>query len=164
MRKLIVLFLLVALTGCSGNQILETVTDGNLEPVMAQARELEMELPEEAAAYTVGGEGDRVYFCDGYSVVVQTMQAGDMDRTMRQISGFSKEALSVMETRQEDAVRYDFAWSSVSDEGEMVCRTAMLDDGYYHYAVTVMAEYTQAGELSKQWDDVLGSVRLSRTD
>lgn len=164
MRKLIVLLLLLALCGCSGNQVLETVTDTDLAPVMAQVRELEVTLPEEAAAYTSGGGSDKVYFCDGYTVVIQTMDGGDLNRTLRQVSGFEKEALSVMETRQQDHMRYDLAWSAAGEEGEQVCRAAVLDDGYYHYAVTVMADYEQAGMLQESWGKVLDSVKLSRID
>ena len=163
-KLVIVVVLLLALCGCSGAQVLETVTDSELTPIIAQARELELTLPEDAAVYTAAVGSDRVYFCDGYCITVQTLAGGNINSTMQQVTGFSRDALSVMETRQDDALRYDLAWSCMAEEGQQVCRATVLDDGYYHYAVAVMGDYEDAGRMLDSWEQVLGSVALSRID
>ena len=165
MKKLLVILGIgLLLTGCSSQQTMETVFDV-YEPVSAQPRQLEMALPEDAALATVADENSgKLYFCDDFCILVQTMQAGDLDSTLRQVTGFSKEQLTVIETAAQDAVRYDCAWSSVGEGGDQTCRGVILDDGYYHYAVTVMADAQDAGDLTQAWQELFNSVSLTRTD
>ncbi len=165
MKKIIaVLALGLLLTGCGGQQTLETVLD-TYETPAAQARQVELLLPEDAALATIGGaDTGRLYLCDGYSVTVQTMGAGDLDRTLRQATGFAKEQLTVMETHVGDITRYDCVWSALGEEGEQTCRGVILDDGCYHYVVTVMADAQKAGELTETWNEILRSVTLINTD
>lgn len=132
---------------------------------MATRREIQLQLPKEATAPVLQSqEGGKLYLCDGYTLTVQTLSAGDIDRTMREVTGFSKDQLTVMETEQMDFRRYDCVWSAAAEEGEQVARTVILDDGNYHYAVTVMADFAAAGELANTWQSLLGSVSLSSTD
>ena len=129
---------------------------------MATCREIQLQLPKEATAPVLQSqEGGKLYLCDGYTLTVQTLSAGDIDRTMREVTGFSKDQLTVMETEQMDFRRYDCA---AAEEGEQVARTVILDDGNYHYAVTVMADFASAGELANTWQSLLASASLSSTD
>ena len=100
MKKVIVLLVFVLfLGGCGGQATFETVLDQLEAPVMAQMRQLQVSLPKEASAPTLQSEeAGKLYLCDGYSLSIQTMNAGDLDATLRSLTGFSKEQLTVMTT------------------------------------------------------------------
>lgn len=166
MKKLCCVFLvMVMLSGCGTQSAFETIGDMLDMPVIAIKRDLQLQLPKEATAPVLQSEdGGKLYLCDGYTLTVQTLSAGDLDRTMREVTGFSREQLTVMETEQKDYRRYECVWSAAAEEGEQVARSVILDDGYYHYAVTVMADFATAGELAQPWKDLLGSVTLSDID
>ena len=160
---LAILGCLVLLTGCVAEETFETIAD---EPVLQEftARELQLSLPEDASVLTVQQEGtDRLYLCDGYCVVLQTLPGGDLDRTIREVSGFNKDALSVIQTERDGVTHYECAWSAVGEGGDQICRAAILDDGNYHYTVTIMTDYHRAGKLSEEWNDLFNSIKL-RTD
>ena len=57
--------------------------------------------------------------------------------------------------------QYEYVWSTPGEAEDQICRGIILDDGFYHYAVTVMADYSQAGELQETWQSVFESVVLS---
>lgn len=166
MKKLCcVILVTVMLSGCAVQSAFETIGDILDMPVIALKREVQLQLPKEATAPVLQSEdGGMLYLCDGYTLTIQTLSAGDLDRTMREVTGFSKDQLTVMETEQADTLRYDCVWSAAAEEGDQVGRSVILDDGYYHYAVTVMADFASAGELAKIWQTLLTSVTLSGTD
>ena len=161
MKKLcILLCLLLMLTGCS-QQTFETVTDLHQDGPLPQAKSICLELPQEAAAPTMESEeSGKLYLCDGYSIAVQTLSSGDLDGTLRQLTGFSRDALTVMERKIGDISRYDCVWTAAGEGQEQTCRCMVLDDGSYHYAVTVMADSVDAGDLQQTWQSILGSVYL----
>lgn len=164
-RFLAVLLLMVFLTGCSTQQTMETITDILDVSATAKVQQIQLSLPEEAALATLENEDTgKLYLCDGYSIAVQTMESGDLDRTLRQTTGFSREQLTVITTQREDFVRYDCAWSAVGEGGDQTCRGAVLDDGYYHYVITVMADADKAGRLNATWQHILDSAALVSTD
>ena len=132
---------------------------------MAQQRQLQVSLPKEALTPTLqNAEAGKLYLCDGYTLSVQTMQAGDLDATMRSLTGFSREQLTVMETMKHGIKRYDCVWSAAGEGGDQVARSVILDDGNYHYAVTVMADFASAGDLAATWKSILNTVSLSDID
>ena len=166
MKKVCILLVLVALLcGCAVQPAWETVFDQLETPVMAQMRQLDVALPKEATAPTLQSEdAGALYLCDGYTLSIQTMSAGDLDATMRSLSGFSKDQLTVMTTEKHGIRRYDCVWSAAGEGGDQVARAVILDDGNYHYAVTVMADFASAGDLADTWKDILDSVKFSDTD
>lgn len=161
-RLRIILALSLLLTGCGAQQTFETVDDVQAAPVMAQMQKISFVLPDEAAVPAIeNGDGEKLYLCDGYTIAVQTMEAGDLGRTLRQLTGFDRDQLTLMQTEQTGIKRYDCVWSAAGEGGDQVCRAAVLDDGSYHYAVTVMAEFSTAGDLTETWRTILNSVSLS---
>lgn len=160
---LILIFALL-LTGCSAQETFETISDIYAVPASVTMYEVQLSLPDEAASPSMeADDGSKIYLCDGYTVTVQTMQAGDLDRTLREVSGFSKEELTIMKTRKDDVTCYESAWCAAGEGEDQICRSVILDDGNYHYAVTVMANYSLAGELSAVWQHILDSVSLVST-
>ena len=153
------------LAGCGAVETFETMGDVYIAPASATIRSVSMTLPEDATVMTMGdGTDDRIYLCDGYTIAVQTVQSGDMEKTLRQATGFSMEKLKLIKTDYFGADRYDCVWSAAGETGDQVCRCAVIDDGEYHYIITTMASATTAGELTKTWNDLFGSVSLVSTD
>ena len=149
------------LTGCS-QQTYETVTDLYEEGLQPKPKTICLELPEEAATPAMESEENgKLYFCDGYTLAVQTLSGGDLDGTLRQLTGFSGDALTVIERSVGQIDRYDCVWTAVGENQEQSCRCVILDDGSYHYAVAVMANSQDAGKLQEEWQKLLNSVYLA---
>ena len=156
----ICLCFVIFLTGCAAEETFETVGDILDQPVMAPAAQIVLELPESASTQTGTGEGNRLYFCDGYTVTVQTMDRGDLERTARSLCGFGTESLKIVQTLDGDKKRWDWVWTAAGEGGDAVGRAAVIDDGNYHYCVTAMAGAEAAGELEQQWTKLFRSFRI----
>ena len=163
MKKLCcVMLVFLLLCGCSARETFEQVYDELLLPAMAPMKELKLTLPEDAGAPTlVSAEGNRLYFCDGYTLTVQTLDAGDLDQTFQSLCGYDRQDLLVMETREGNFNRYDWVFTCLGEEGTQVGRGVILDDGNYHYCSTVMAQEAASGSLAGKWDAILNSVELA---
>ena len=163
LKKLIMILLPVMLLGCGAEPVFEQVEDvygGNLPP----AAQVQVDMPESASVMAAAGDGSgQICFCDGYTLTVQTMAGGDLDRTIRALTGYGADSLAVLETLRDGTSCYTCAWTSAGERGDQIGRLVLLDDGTWHYVVTVMADAAQAGELAEQWDQILGSVTLQRT-
>lgn len=162
MKKILLLILVVfVMTGCSAAETFETL--GQIQhqqdalPTMAS---IQLSLPESAAEQTFGGGSDTVYECEGYTLVLQTLVAGDFDRTVRTLSGFSPEKLTVMESMMEQGKRYDWVWTAAGESGDLVCRASVLDDGNYHYCIYTLAPAQSAGTLAEEWNTLFSSFCL----
>lgn len=150
----------ILLSGCSGEQAVETVTDELLVGVMAPEKEISLELPADAAKSASTEDGAALYFCDGYILTVQTSPGGDLNRTVRSLCGYDRDRVTVIETKLGGAKRYDWTWASAGEGSVQVGRAAVLDDGDYHYCVTVMADEAGSGGLASQWDSMFASLNL----
>ena len=149
------------LAGCKAQDTLETVADEPAVQVLAQMQSAVYTLPQEASLAVMGSEeSGSVYLCDGYTVTVQTLPGGDLDRSIRAATGFPAEELTLMQTRQEGYERVQCAWSAASEEGEQVGRMTLLDDGAYHYVMTCMAPASDAPQLLPVWQELFNSFRL----
>lgn len=166
MKKLVVLLAFVLLlSGCADQSVFETLSDQPDAQVLAPVRQLQVALPKEASAPTLQSEeAGKLYLCDGYTLSVQTMDGGDLDATLRSLTGFSKDQLTVMTTEKHGIRRHDCVWSAAGEGGDHVARAVILDDGNYHYAVTVMADFAAAGDLADTWKSILDTVGFSDTD
>ena len=105
-------------------------------------------------------DGGTMYFCKDYDISVQTMESGDLRKTVEQVSGYSMEDLTIMETAVSDYIRYDFVWSAAGELGQQVCKACILDDGSYHYVLAVMGNADTAGEYGEIWNGILDSFCL----
>lgn len=163
MKKLILaLSVMFLLAGCGGQETFESVADENLQSAMASMQQLKLELPAEAAVPAMESDDQgKLYLCDGYTLTVQTMEAGDLDKTLRQVTGFSQEQLAVMKTEENGVRRIQCVWTAAGEGGDHIGRALILDDGNYHYTVTVMAQSELAGNLTQQWQTILDSAMLS---
>lgn len=162
MKKCCVVALLaLLLAGCGSKETFETVNDELVKPVMGAAAVLSVDLPPSAAAQAIQNEdGSKLYFCDGYVVMVQTLDGGDMERTAKAICGYGTDCLEILETVIGSNRRRDWVWTSVGEGSDCIGRVAVLDDGNFHYCVSVMADAGLAGALDREWNTLFSSVRI----
>ena len=89
MKKLAwILLMVVLLTGCSKKVALETVSDVWDVPTAAPMQQILLQLPPELSTPTMQNEETgALYLSDSYSVTVQTVDAGDLQKTIRNRHG-----------------------------------------------------------------------------
>ncbi len=163
MKKLLMIFALaVLLCGCGARETFETLGDV-YAPQENPAQRVDLQLPENALSQTISGTEGKLYLCDGYAVAVQTLPGGDIGRTVKEISGYDRDKLGLVETKKDGITTFHLVWSSAGEGGDQISRAVILDDGSYHYAVTVMAASRDAGAISETVQEILRSVTL-RTD
>ena len=140
MKKLWILLALASLLcGCTSEETLETISDDIVQPVMAQPGEISVRLPDNA---------------------VETVSGGDLSATIQRISGYTPDNLTVMETAQDGAKRYDFVWASAGENGDQLGRAVILDDGNYHYCLSVLRDADTTEKSQIVWRDVFDSFKL----
>lgn len=151
------MLLMSLLCGCRAEETLETVNDEWVVPAMAQPREISVRLPEDAVSPVLEQEGRQIYMGLGYEIMLETMESGDLNKTLRTLSGYDPQQLTVVETSQDGAKRYDFVWTTTGESGSRLGRGAILDDGSYHYCMTALRD---AGDTQIPWRDLFGSFAL----
>lgn len=160
MKKLcIVLMAVMVLSGCAASQTFETVADSWEIPVAARPREISLQLPGEAMACAMESDTGRIYYGDSYEVTVQTLSAGDLNSTLEEITGFAREDLTVMQTQSGDIQRSEFVWASAGEKGDRLGRGMILDDGDYHYCLTVLQD-ADVTDCQIIWSEVFHSFDL----
>lgn len=160
MKKWIVPLLCILLTGCGAQETFETVADELVVSAMAQPGQISVELPDDAVAPVLESGSEQVWMCDDYEIIIQTVSAGDLNETIQTISGYPKEALTVMETQNQNVTRYDFVWASAGEMGEYLGRAVVLDDGNYHYCMSVLRDAAATEDSQIVWNEVFQSFRL----
>lgn len=159
-KRIVIACLALLLSGCGKEETFETVADEWAEPVMAEPASVSIYLPSEAAAPVLeSGEGT-VYDCGDYAICRQDLPSGDLSATIESVTGYSLDDLTVLETKQGNAKRYDFVWASASEEGEQVGKGCILDDGEYHYVVMILGDADTANEYQSVWQEILASFAL----
>ena len=161
MKKLAVIILgLLLLSGCAV-QTFETVDDPNDVTAMAEPATLLIDLPEDAAAPAMQGDSGTLYFCGDYDIMVEVMSSGNLNNTLQILTGFEREELELINTQRCGVDCYEGAWSAAGEAGDHVGRVLVLDDGKFHYCVSIMAMAEDAGACMDDWNEVLNSVALA---
>jgi hypothetical protein len=161
MRKMIVVLISVLmLAGCGSTQTLETIADEPVLAVSAEQREVKVELPDDAAVMTMSCDNKTIYLCGGYEICFEVLDAVDLDRTIKQVTGFHEEYLTVLKTGYEGFSKHEMVWSSAGETGDYLGRAVVLDDGDHHYCMTVMADEAGSGDLDTRWDALFASMAL----
>lgn len=158
MKKVwVICFASLFLTGCTAADTWETVADEPDAVVMAVPAEVSLELPDRAASPVLSSDTQKVYLCEDYEIILENHTAGDLSGTVRSLTGFEREALTVIKTSQETADRYEFVWACAGEKGERLGRAVILDDGQYHYCLSVLRDLeSDPGEL----ESLFASFRL----
>lgn len=161
MKKYVFLLVIsLLLTGCGSEATFETVADEWVQSAAAPVRQVLVTLPEEAAVPVSESENGQLYQCDGYEITLQTLESGDLDATLRAVTGHSRKDLTVIETKHNDLKRYDLVWSCLGEEGEQVGRACILDDGNYHYVLSVLIPDHRAAKLETVVSEIFQSYSL----
>ena len=159
-RWILVMVMPLLLLGCSGEETFETVADEQILSVMATPRQILVELPENAVAPILSGENAQLYLCQDHEILLETLPAGDLQKTIRTICGYEKENLTVMQTQWDDVSRYEFVWAAAGENGDRLGRAVILDDGQYHYCMSVLRDAW--GENNEaDWNQVFSSFSVT---
>ena len=106
-------------------------------------------------------DNGRIYLCSDYEIYIQTLDGGDLSATVEAMSGFSADALTVMETTRDGMDRYEFVWASAGEGGDRLGRGVILDDGSYHYTMAVLRSADTEADRQISWDAVFSSFCVS---
>ena len=162
MKKLGMALLIAAilLGGCAAQPVYEGLEGLNVDAQAPVMKNIHIDLPRDASVQAVRGEDRRIYFCDGYEIMVETLAGGDLDKSLRSLTGFSKDALTVLSTRLDGVTQYSCVWTSIGETGEQVGRLTIYDDGVYHYCVSVTAPADNALTLQPVFQALFDSFTL----
>ncbi len=162
MKKYLLIGVMVfLLSGCGAPKEFETLSDEYVQPSQTVMYKTKLDIPEEAmvSAITNNANGS-IYLCDGYTAAVQTMASGDLRATIRSISGYEKERVSMFTCQDGDLTRHACVWTAVGEGEDHVYRSVILDDGNFHYTLTVSAPASTAGAFTQVWKELLDSFTL----
>ena len=151
MKKLCILLLAVFLfAGCAEKRTYETVSDGLETPKLPAMLEMTALLPEGATSPVFStADAGKLYEYENCTITMQAVATGDFSGLIREVTGYSKENLQVMESVQADLESYQVVWTSVGEGQTQVGRACILTDGNYYYVLTAMVPESKAGALSK---------------
>lgn len=156
------LLLGLLLSGCGAKETLETVADDiPLQPVLAQPAQISVRLPDNAVSPVLESDTEQVYFCEDYEIAIETRASGDLSGTITAMTGFDPEQLTVMHTSLDGVDRYEFVWASAGEDGDRLGRGVVLDDGSYHYCMTVLRDAENQKKSQVVWSDVFSSFSLA---
>ena len=152
--------LALLLSGCGSEETLETVSD-EIVPVLAPPREISVRLPDNAVTPVLESDTEQVYLSEDYEIILETRSSGDLNSTITALTGFSPEQLTVMHTSPDGIERYEFVWVCAGEAGDRLGRAVVLDDGCYHYCMTVLRDGENPKMSQIVWNDVFSSFSLA---
>ena len=159
-RYLWILVLGLLLSGCGAEPTFETVADVWEEPAMAVQRQMKADIPGEAALPAMEHDSNRLYLGSDYEIALQTWPSGDLENTIQQVSGFEESHLTVLETDADGLNKAEFVWVSMGERGEQLGRCVILDDGNYHYCLSVLRQADSTADAQINWEQVFDSFTL----
>jgi len=161
MKRVLALILgILLLTGCSTAETYELVTDELDVPVAVQPKEIHFFLAEETVMPVMESDEGKLYLCGEYDVMSQILEGGDLNKSVQKISGYLPEELTMIQTGSGEVDRYEFVWTGSSDEGQMICRATLLDDGEYHYVLSATVQADRIEEYQEIWNGIFESFEL----
>lgn len=152
------LVLVLLLTGCAPAETFETLGDVDMAPVIRQERSLQLAIPD--GAEVIRGAEGTLYLWEDFTLTVEVISAGDLGSTMRTLTGFGTDDLTLIETAAGDTSRYECVWTAAGEGGDTVGRAMVLDDGAYHYCVTIQYSAEDASGMQEVWTQITESVAL----
>ena len=161
MRRILVFFAAaLLLSGCGSEAVFETVADEWAAPVMAKPREISVRLPDHVVAPVLESENGQIYLCEDYEILIEQKEAGDVAGTIQSLCGYTMSELTVLQRKEEFGSRYEFVWACAGEAGERLGRAVILDDGNYHYCMSVLRPAGEEKTSQIVWSDVFSSFSL----
>lgn len=155
----LILLSALILSGCGAADTFETLGDIDMTPAVQEERNLHIDILDDAE--TIQGETGTIYLCEGYVVTVEILNGGNINRTFQILTGHECDDLTVIETSVNEVNRYECVWTAAGEGGDAVSRAVVMDDGNYHYCVTVSAGAGDAIVLQEKWRQILNSFQLT---
>ena len=150
------------LCGCRGQQDYETLSDAYIQPDVPAMGEVTLMIPTSAEVVTVENEDSgKLWLCEDYWVCLLTLSSGDLEETLQTLTGRGKEALDLISLENGQQKRHECVWLSAGESGDQINRAVILDDGNYHYALTLHTAAETAGELTPQWKNITSTFAVS---
>lgn len=153
-RLWIILLLCALLTGCASAPTFETLGE-DIHQAVTTLKQPVVSVPE--GAKQIPCENGSYWLCDAFDLQVQTLPGGDLNATVHALSGHDASALTVLTSGMGQMVRYEWVWTAMSEGGQMLCRSLVLDDGAYHYCLTAIGPAEQGENLNSRWNDIFSS-------
>lgn len=153
----VIALLALLLTGCGSEEVMETVADEWVVPVMAQPLQITVDLPGEAAMPVSESDSGRLYLCQDYEIALQTLSSGDLNATLQSVTGYGKEDLTILETLRSGLPCYEFTWTCAGEEGDRIGQGILMDDGSYHYVMTALWDAEKTESMQVIWSEVFSS-------
>ena len=159
-RCVLLMLLMLTLCGCAAEEVLETISDELVLSAMAQPREITVNLPDNAVTPVLESDSRQMYLSEDYEILLETLSGGDVDATIRSLTGYEKDKLTVMQTQWDGVERYEFVWVAAGESGDRLGRGVILDDGNYHYCMSVLRDAEGQKMSQIVWRDVFASFQL----
>ena len=167
MKKGICLALImVMLTGCAAEPVYETIGNAweNAEPVGAPGQ-ITLSFPEGTQMEAMDAEdGAKCYRYGDYEIRTETFSSGDISATLAAITGMDAGQLTVVRRELNSMDCYETAWSAMGEEGMVIGRTMVADDGAYHYCVSILLPEDQSNRAEAVFSQIIDSVQIQDTD
>ena len=167
MKKWLWLLALPALLcGCGAEEVPVFETVGQ-QAYQAEAKpaagEISLMIPEGAVAEAMadGGNGE-LYTWEDHTLQLQTLDGGDIQQTVRALTGMDYEDLTVMSCQKGGLTYYQTVWCTAGEDGTLLGRALVADDGVYHYCVSLLSpEESDSGEV---YDRLCASFSITNGD
>ena len=154
------LLILALLTGCAADETFETVADVWADETLPPPASICVALPGETALPVMESDSGRVYLSNDYEVYLQTLEAGDLEASVKTMSGYSPDQLTMLTTTQDGMDRHEFVWACAGETGDWLGRGIILDDGNYHYTMSVLRSAEAVESSQVVWDGVFSSFHI----
>lgn len=167
MKKVVwIMALALLLAGCAAEdeEVFETVGEvSHLAETMVPASAMHFDLPELAASEVMAGEdGSTIYSWEEFEVWSAALEAGDLNRTIETITGMPAEKLTVMKKDWNGMTLYQTVWCSAGEDGVLLGRAMIADDGNYHYCVSITGP--EEADSEEIYDQIVSSFRIGESD
>lgn len=140
--KIAVALVALTLSACTPEEtpVFETVGEGAYDQAKPMAGQIEVMIPEEAVSEAMAdGLGGQLYTWEDHTLQLQTMEGGDIRRTVESVTGYEYSDLTVMASRKGELMYYQTVWSTAGEEGTLLGRALIADDGHYHYCLSLLS-------------------------
>ena len=164
--KITVAVLALLLSAC-GNQelpVLETIGGEAYEPQEKPvAAKMQLKIPEDAVyAAAADGSGGELYTWEDHTLMLQTLEGGDFRKTVETITGLNREDLTVMTWKKDGLTYHQTVWSTAGEDGTLLGRALIADDGYYHYCISLLSP--EESDSQQVYDSLCASFALTNGD
>lgn len=146
------------LAGC-GSETFETVDDEVVRGVIGYTPRVAIEVEE--GAMVLETEGGTIYLCDGYDVSLQVFPSGNLENTAKEICGLESNQLNMVQSVREGWNCYTWVWCAMGENGELVGRCTVFDDGVYHYCISFLADAGDSQALIPAWNAIVDSLHIA---